>query len=75
MNKAEAGRKGGSATKRLHGKAHYSAIGKKGAATFYARYHWAPVGTSQFALVRNSDNVVIAFSDGAPVNRRAIEEL
>jgi hypothetical protein len=58
-----------------YGIEHMRAIGRKGARRFYELYEWRPIYTSQFALVERATNKVIAFSDGRPVTRRALEEL
>lgn len=67
--------KGGQALVLKRGIEHMRKIGRAGAATFYKRYEWQPAGLTQFALVRKSDHAIMAFSDGAPVNRRSQEAL
>ena len=65
IKRREYGRRGGLATVAKHGADHMSAIGKRGAATFWKRYKMQPVGSSDFAIVkRNDDRVVIAFLSG-----------
>lgn len=60
------GRQGGLQTVARHGVEHMRRIGRKGAAAFHSRYSIAPVGTSQYAVVRRGTNVVVAFLDGLP---------
>lgn len=64
--KPKRGQAGGRALFRARGPAHMAAIGKRGAAVFWRRYKLAPVGTSQFAIVRRADGAVVNFLDGAP---------
>ena len=67
----ERARKGGQGLAAKHAHDDYmSRLGAKGAQKFYTLYEWQPTGTSQFALVRKSDSIVIAFSDGSPATRR-----
>jgi hypothetical protein len=68
-------RKGGLGLVKARGAEHMRAIGCKGAQVFYTLYEWQPAGLTQFALVRKSDHVIIAFSDGRPVNRREVEAI
>lgn len=49
--RAEAGRKGGRATLKKHGRDHYRRIGRKGAESTWQRYSLRPYKTSQFAMV------------------------
>ncbi len=49
--KQKAGKAGGLATVRKHGKEHMQAIGKRGAATTWKRYALLPVDTSGYAMV------------------------
>lgn len=62
----EAGRRGGLATLARHGKDHMSAIGKRGAATFWKRYQLSPAGMDDFAIVKRDTQEVIAFLSGRP---------
>lgn len=66
MNKAEAGRLGGLATARKYGPAYMAAIGRRGAARFFARYELQPVELTRFAIVRKSDGKVVNYLDGNP---------
>ena len=59
-------RLGGLAVLRKYGHSHFSTIGRRGAATFWRRYKFAPVGTSQFAVIRRRDGVAVAFLSGIP---------
>jgi general stress protein YciG len=61
LNKRECGRRGGRATFARHGRAHMQTIGRRGAATFWRRYHMAPVGTSQWAIVKRTTGEVVNF--------------
>ena len=60
MTKAEAGRMGGLATVKKHGKSHMAAIGRLGAQTTQERYMTVPVGTSQYALVNRQTRKIVA---------------
>lgn len=60
MTKAEAGRLGGIATFKKHGKKHMRRIGKNGAKTTWELYSMKPIGQSQYAMVRKSDNIIVA---------------
>ena len=60
MTKSEAGRLGGLATARKHGKEYMAAIGRRGAQTTQERYMTVPVGTSQYALVNRQTNKIVA---------------
>lgn len=66
MTKAEAGRLGGLATVRKYGPAYMAAIGRRGAARFFARYELQPSGTSRFAIVRKLDGKIVNYLDGNP---------
>lgn len=66
MTKTQAGRLGGLATSKKHGKIHMREIGKKGAAVTWSRYFIAPVGQSHYAMVRKSDNVIISTNLSIP---------
>lgn len=50
---------GGKALVEKYGVKHMAEIGRRGAAMFYQRYKWIPAGTSGWALVRKSDDVII----------------
>ena len=58
--KRQAGQLGGRATVARHGREHMQAIGRRGAAVTWTRYQIAPAGLSGYALVRKSDQKVIA---------------
>ena len=60
MTKAQAGRKGGLATVKKHGKNHMAAIGRRGAETTQEQYMTVPVGTSQYALVNRQMKKIVA---------------
>jgi len=60
MNKKEAGRLGGEMTYITHGKKHMSKIGKQGAKSTWEKHTLKPVGQSQYAMVRKSDNAIVA---------------
>ena len=60
MTKAEAGRLGGLATVKKHGKEHMAAIGRIGAQTTQERYILVPAGTSQYAMVNRQTRKVVA---------------
>jgi general stress protein YciG len=64
MKRREWGKRGGRATLAKHGRDHFAAIGRKGAATFWKRYTMRPAGTSDFAIVDRKTNEVIAFTSG-----------
>lgn len=66
MTKTEAGRLGGLATFKKHGKIHMQKNGRKGAAVTWSRYFLAPVGQSHYAMVRRSDNVIISTNMSLP---------
>lgn len=67
--KADAGRLGGLATVRRHGRAHMAKIGKRGAAATWARYELRPAGLADFAMIRKSDGLLVAFLSGRPGRR------
>ena len=58
--KQSAGQMGGCATFARHGPDHYRQIGKRGAAVTWERHYLAPVNESQYAMVRRSDNKIVA---------------
>lgn len=58
--KRTAGQIGGRATLARYGPDHMRTIGRRGAATFWRRYSLAPVGLSDFAIVRRETNEVIS---------------
>lgn len=60
MNKSEAGKLGGLSTFMKHGKAHMRQIGKQGAKVTWDLYSMKPIGQSQYAMVRKSDNIIVA---------------
>lgn len=62
MGKAEAGRLGGLATVKRHGREHMQRIGREGARRFHDLYSLKPYGTHQWAIVRRSDNVIIGYT-------------
>lgn len=60
MTKAEAGRLGGIATFKKHGKKHMRKIGRDGAKVTWDRHTMKPVGQGQYAMVRKSDNIIVS---------------
>ena len=62
----QAGQRGGLATLAKHGRDHFSAIGKKGAAVFWKRYHMAPAGTSGWVIVNRETGKVKATIGSLP---------
>lgn len=60
MTKSQAGKLGGLSTFKKHGRKHMRTIGKHGAKTTWERYSMKPVGQSQYAMVRKSDNIIVA---------------
>lgn len=65
MTKQQAGRLGGIATVKKHGKNHMRSIGKKGAQRFHELYQLHPVGQMDFAVVRRSDNTIVSFTNSS----------
>ncbi len=66
MTKQQAGSKGGRATYAKHGRGHMRAIGARGAAVTWTRYHLAPVGQSGWAMVDRQTNEVKTFINYIP---------
>jgi general stress protein YciG len=66
LSKSQAGSKGGRATVAKHGKQHMQAIGRKGAAATWNRYHLAPIGQSGWAMVDRETNQVKTFVNFIP---------
>ncbi len=64
--KQTAGRKGGQTTVTRHGRAHMQAIGKRGAAVTWSKYHLAPIGQSGWAMVDRTTNEVKTFVNYIP---------
>ena len=60
MTRAEAGRLGGRATVKKHGKEHMATIGKLGAKVTWTKYKMLPVSTSQYAMVEIATNQIVA---------------
>lgn len=60
MSKSEAGRLGGLATFAKYGRKHMKAIAKRGAIAFWRKYDKKPIGQTEYAIIRRSDNVIIA---------------
>jgi len=61
MTKAQAGRMGGRATFTKHGRGYMSEIGKRGAIRFHELYSLKPIGTSDFAIVKRENGVIIGY--------------
>lgn len=51
LTKAQAGALGGKMTRDRHGRAHFQAAGRKGAAVTWQRYNLVPIGTNEFVMV------------------------
>lgn len=60
MIKRQAGKLGGLATYKKHGKEHMREIGKLGARAFWKKYRLSPVGLAYFAIVNRLDGKVVA---------------
>lgn len=60
MSKSQAGKLGGLATLKKHGKSHMATIGKKGAIAFWKKYTLKPVNLSHFAIVNRQSGIIIA---------------
>jgi general stress protein YciG len=60
----EAGRKGGLATVRKHGRGHMAAIGRRGGEVTHERYSLAPVNLSHFAMVDRRTGKIKAYLSG-----------
>ncbi len=63
MTKRAAGRLGGLATLAKHGPEHMRTIGRRGAATFWKRYHLAPVDIAAFAIVERATGRAVALTN------------
>lgn len=63
-SKRQAGQRGGQATFARHGPEHMRTIGKRGAAAFHKRYHLAPAGMNDFAIVDRQTGQVKAYTSG-----------
>jgi hypothetical protein len=66
LSKSQAGRKGGFACVAKHGREHMQAIGKRGAAVTWDKYHLAPIGQSGWAIVDRRTNEVKTFVNYIP---------
>ena len=66
MTKQAAGQLGGLATLARHGRAHMAAIGRRGAAVFWQRYHLAPVDIAAFAIVERVSGRVVSLTNFTP---------
>jgi hypothetical protein len=62
MTKAQAGQLGGLSTLKKHGAKHMSAIGKRGAKVTWTLYKKVPYGQTEYAMIRLSDNKIIAIT-------------
>lgn len=60
MTKSQAGRLGGLSTFKKHGKGHMRQIGRRGGQSTWNKHQMLPVGQSQYAMVRKSDNIIVA---------------
>lgn len=62
--KAQAGRAGGLATVRKHGREHMAKIGRRGGQVTHERYSLAPVNLSHFAMVDRKTGKIKAYLSG-----------
>jgi hypothetical protein len=60
MTKSQAGQLGGLSTLKRYGKKHMRQIGTQGARVTWERHSMKPIGQSQYAMVRKSDNIIVA---------------
>lgn len=58
MNKKQAGRMGGLATKANHGRDHFRQLGARGGRATWNKYKLRPWGTYQFALIERATGKV-----------------
>ncbi len=63
-SKAQAGALGGKSTLARYGHTHFATIGRRGAAVTWQRYHLAPVGLNDFAMVDRNTGEVKALING-----------
>ena len=66
MTKSEAASLGGKAVYRKYGSQYMKALGKSGQAAFKKLYKWKPAGTSGWALIRRSDESIVALVGSLP---------
>jgi general stress protein YciG len=69
QKRAEAGRRGGIATREKYGKDHFRKIGKLGGDSMHATYAMVPVSQNDFALVHREKRTVKAVISGIPFGR------
>lgn len=62
MTKSQAGRLGGRATVKKHGRGYMSQIGLKGAQAFWKKYVLKPVNLAHFAIVNRQTNEIVGFT-------------
>jgi len=74
LTKQQAGQRGGLATLARHGREHMAAIGKRGARTFWKRYHLSPIGASDFAIVKRDTGEVVNRLYYQPIKRTAVSD-
>lgn len=65
--KREAGRRGGLATVKKHGREHMQKIGRAGAMVLHKRYKLEPVDLNDFALVDRETGALKARLSGLPI--------
>lgn len=65
---------GGLATVERHGRDFMSKIGRRGAEKFWEKYTLQPFGTSDFVIVRRSDNAVVGTMSGNHIPHPAERE-
>jgi len=65
--RAEAGRLGGLATLRNHGRRHFKRLGKWGAHVMHATYRLVPIERNDFLLVHRETNEPKARLSGKPL--------
>jgi general stress protein YciG len=66
----QAGRLGGLATVARYGKEHMAAIGRKGAAAFWAKYTLFPMQLNDFAIVRRDTGEIVNSLNGVTFSSR-----
>lgn len=64
MTKKEAGKLGGLACMRTHGRAHMQSIGRKGAQTTWRLYCLLPIGIGGYAMVDRITHTIKAIIPG-----------
>jgi hypothetical protein len=67
MNKKEAGRLGGLATVKKYGNEYMTAIAKRGANAFHAKYVLIPIRLNDFAITHRLTGEIVNTVTGRPV--------